>query len=140
MTWSNARQYCINDSNTIVNSTNKTNFTTHLIALEAAVETTSLIYWMKGYYSFDILYIILLLFLFILAWGIQSQFWTDGEASSSAWNWSSQEITWYFNSSDQIIYGNGSNYRIVYSTIQNTYQVTDTDNNKLSNFICEYQG
>jgi hypothetical protein len=48
MTWFDARQYCINDSSRIV--INKTNYTTHLVALESAVETTSLIYWMKGYY------------------------------------------------------------------------------------------
>jgi len=48
MTWSDARQYCINDSSTIV--INKANYTTHLVALESAVETNALIYWMKGYY------------------------------------------------------------------------------------------
>jgi len=46
MTWSDARQSCINDSIVI----NKTNCTTHLVALESAVETTSIIYWMIGYY------------------------------------------------------------------------------------------
>jgi len=51
LTWSDARQSCINDSNTISN--NKTGYISHLVALESAVETTSLIYWMKGYYSFD---------------------------------------------------------------------------------------
>jgi len=48
LTWSDARQYCISDSNAISN--NKTGYITHLVALESAVETTSLIYWMKGYY------------------------------------------------------------------------------------------
>ncbi len=46
MTWSDARQSCINDSIVI----NKTNSTTHLVALESAFETTTLIFWMKGYY------------------------------------------------------------------------------------------
>jgi hypothetical protein len=78
--------------------------------------------------------------LFFLAWGIQNHFWTDGVASSSAWDWSNQTITWYFNSSDQTIYGNGSNYRIVYDIVQNTYIIEDANNNKLSYFICEYQG
>ena len=47
MTWSNAQQYCYNESSRI--STNKTGYTTHLVALESAFETTSLLYWMKGY-------------------------------------------------------------------------------------------
>ncbi len=51
VTWSAAQQYCINDSKTIV--TNKTGYITHLVAFESAVETTSLIYWLKGYYSFN---------------------------------------------------------------------------------------
>jgi hypothetical protein len=76
----------------------------------------------------------------LLAWGIQSQFWVDGVESSSAWNWSNQPITWYFNSSEQDIYGNGSNYRITYDAPQNTYKVVDDINNKPSHFICEYQG
>ena len=46
MTWSDARQYCINDSNII--TINKTNYITHLVAFESAIETTSLIYWMRG--------------------------------------------------------------------------------------------
>lgn len=118
MTWSNAQQYCANESSSIV--TNQTGFITHLLALESATETISLIYWMK-------------------AWGIESQFWTDGVASSSSWNWSEQAITWYFNSSDRIFYGNGSNYRMIYSTAQRTYQIADETNNKISHFICEYQ-
>lgn len=119
MTWSDARQSCINESNII--NTNKTGYIIHLLAFESAIETTSLIYWMK-------------------AWGIQSQFWTDGIASSSTWDWSNQDITWYFNISEQSIYGNGSNYRIIYDTSANTYRVADANNNKMSNFICEYQG
>ena len=46
MTWSTAQQYCDNEQNTIV--TNRTDFITHLLALESAFETTSLMYWMKG--------------------------------------------------------------------------------------------
>ncbi|UJR23849.1 hypothetical protein I4U23_026824 [Adineta vaga] len=118
MTWSDAQQYCANESNSIV--TNKTGYTTHLLAFESAVEPTSIIYWMK-------------------AWGIEGQFWIDGMASSGSWNWSNQAIIWYFNASDQLIVGNGSNYRIVYSSSANTYQVVDDVNSKLSNFICEYQ-
>jgi hypothetical protein len=76
----------------------------------------------------------------MLAWGIESQFWTDGVASSASWSWSNQALTWYFNVSDQLIVGNGSNYRIVYSTAAGTYQVVDDSSNKLSYFICEYQG
>jgi hypothetical protein len=76
----------------------------------------------------------------MLAWGIDSQFWTDGVASSSSWNWSNQAITWYFTSSNQKINGNGTNYRIVYSTAANTYQIVDDINSRLSYFICEYQG
>jgi hypothetical protein len=76
----------------------------------------------------------------MLAWGIQSNFWTDGVASSSSWDWSDQSIAWYFNTSDQVIYGNGSNYRLVYNSIQNTYDVFDANNNQTSYYICEYQG
>jgi hypothetical protein len=50
MTWSNARQYCINDLNTT--GTNTAGSITHLIALESAMETTALTYWMKGFYLF----------------------------------------------------------------------------------------
>ncbi len=79
---------------------------------------------------------------YILAWGIQSNFWTDGVASSSSssWEWSNQSITWYFNTTNQIIYGNGSNYRLVYDQTQNTFDITDATNNQMSYFICEYQG
>ncbi|CAF3981855.1 unnamed protein product [Adineta steineri] len=118
LTWSDARQYCIND--TSANLTNRTGYTTHLVAFESVVETTSLVYWMK-------------------AWGIESQFWTDGVAASSSWNWSNQAVSWYFNASDQLINGNASNYRIVYSNTVKTYQVVDDMNSKLSHFICEYQ-
>jgi hypothetical protein len=82
----------------------------------------------------------MIFFLLILAWGIQSQFWIDGVASSSVWDWSNQTITWYFSLSDQKIYGNGSNYRIIYDPTQNTYEVSDDINNRLLPFICEYQG
>lgn len=119
MTWSDARQFCVNDSKTIY--TNKTGYITHLVALESALETTSLIYWMK-------------------AWGIHSQFWTDGIANSTTWEWSNQAITWYFNISNQLIYGNASNYRLVFDVNANTYQIADANNNKMSHFICEYQG
>ena len=78
--------------------------------------------------------------LLILAWGIQSQFWIDGDASASIWNWSSQSISWYFNSSDQTIYGNGTNYEIVYDIAQNTYRVSDEINTRMLPYICEYQG
>lgn len=76
----------------------------------------------------------------LLAWGIKSQFWTDGVAASSTWNWSSQPITWYFNSTDQAINYNGSYYQIVYNTMNDTYNIVDSTNTKLSSFICEYQG
>jgi len=76
----------------------------------------------------------------MLAWGIQSHFWTDGVASSFSWNWSNQSITWYVNASDQTIYGNGSNYRLVYDSTQNTYDIGDANNNQMSYYICEYQG
>lgn len=56
MTWSNAQQYCLNDSKAIV--TNATGFVTHLVALESAVETTSLIYWMKGISLCDLLFVL----------------------------------------------------------------------------------
>ncbi|CAF1112148.1 unnamed protein product [Adineta ricciae] len=118
MTWSDAQQYCLNDSSSIV--TNKTGFITHLASFESAPEPTAIIYWMK-------------------AWGIETQFWIDGVAATGTWSWSKQAIVWYFNTSDQLIVGNGSNYRIVYSSSANTYQVTDDVNSKLSNFLCEYQ-
>jgi len=75
-----------------------------------------------------------------LAWGIESEFWTDGMTSSSTWNWSDQPITWYFNASDRVFDGNGSNYRMIYSSTQKTYQIVDEMSNKISHFICEYQG
>jgi hypothetical protein len=57
VSWTDAANYCNNDSRTIVS--NKTGFVTHLVALESAIETTSLIYWMKGSFvrslSFDLL-------------------------------------------------------------------------------------
>ncbi|CAF0972917.1 unnamed protein product [Rotaria sp. Silwood1] len=118
LTWSDARQYCINDTNAL--RTNKTGYITHLVALESATEIKSLIFWMK-------------------AWGIQNKFWIDGVAASSSWSWSNQPITWYFNSSDQIINHNGSYYQIVYNSAQNTYNIIDEINNQLSPFICEYQ-
>jgi hypothetical protein len=46
MTWSNAQQFCFNESSRI--TINKTGYITHLVALESAFETTSLVYWMKG--------------------------------------------------------------------------------------------
>jgi hypothetical protein len=49
MTWSNAQQYCINDSSST--GINRTGSITHLVALESAFETTSLLFWMKGYFS-----------------------------------------------------------------------------------------
>jgi hypothetical protein len=60
VTWSTARQLCINDSMTI--TTNKTGYITHLLALESAIETTSLIYWMKGYLINKFLFNIIFLF------------------------------------------------------------------------------
>jgi hypothetical protein len=49
MTWSNAQQYCINDSSST--GINRTGSITHLVALESAFETTSLLFWMKGYFN-----------------------------------------------------------------------------------------
>ncbi|CAF0757325.1 unnamed protein product [Rotaria sordida] len=118
MAWSDARQYCINDANTL--GINQTGYITHLVALESVTEIKSLFFWMK-------------------AWGIQSQFWIDGVVMSSSWSWSNQSITWYFNSSDQILNRNGSYYQIFYDTAQTTYDISDDINNKLLPFICEYQ-
>jgi hypothetical protein len=77
---------------------------------------------------------------FLSAWGIESEFWIDGKVTSKSWDWSSQKIVWYFNSTDQAIVGDGSNYQIVYNPTKNTYQVIDEVNSKLSYFICESQG
>ncbi|CAF3359824.1 unnamed protein product [Rotaria socialis] len=118
LAWSDARQYCINDTNRL--GINKTGSVTHLLAFESATETKSLTFWMK-------------------AWGIQGSFWIDGTVSSSSWNWSGQPITWYFNSSDITINNNGSNYQIFYDTIHNSYTIIENINNKLLPFICEYQ-
>ncbi|CAF2038172.1 unnamed protein product [Rotaria magnacalcarata] len=118
LTWSDARQYCINDTNRL--GISKARHVTHLLAFESATETKSLTFWMK-------------------AWNIHSSFWIDGIVSSSSWDWSGQPITWYFNASDITINNNGSNYQIFYDTVHNSYTITDNINNKLLPFICEYQ-
>lgn len=118
VTWAQAQTLCNNDISTL--NTNKTDSVTHLLALESAIETTSLIYWLK-------------------AWGIQSQFWTDGIVSSKSWSWSNQTIIWYFNSSDRVLDGDGTNYRLVYNASHNGYQVFDDSNTRSSYYMCEYQ-
>lgn len=46
MTWTNAQQYCNSEQDN--NISNRTDSIVHLLALESAFETTSLLYWMKG--------------------------------------------------------------------------------------------
>ncbi|CAF1025493.1 unnamed protein product [Didymodactylos carnosus] len=118
ITWNNARNMCVNDSNSLTS-----NFTgkTHLLSLESATESTSLMYWLKG-------------------WNIQDSFWIDGFASNQTWTWSDQKITWYFNISEQMFNGNGSNYRIFYNQVQNEYNIMDDIEVKQTHYICEYQG
>ncbi|CAF4611296.1 unnamed protein product [Rotaria sp. Silwood1] len=119
-TWSNARQYCYNDSSLLSVNETVTNFTTHLIALEHVTEKTSLYYWMKAY-------------------DIKTQFWIDGNVFASSWSWSNQSITWFFEANERAVTGNLSNYKLIYDPDQTTYQIADEVENKLLNFICEYQ-
>ncbi|CAF0813108.1 unnamed protein product [Didymodactylos carnosus] len=51
ITWSSARNICTNDSNSLVTA----NFTglTHLLSLESDTESTSIMYWLSGIYSYS---------------------------------------------------------------------------------------
>lgn len=76
----------------------------------------------------------------MIAWGIHDRFWTDAIAASTSWSWSNQTISWFFTSSERVIFGNGTNYRLVYNANRSGYQIADELDQKLTHFICEYQG
>ncbi|UJR24969.1 hypothetical protein I4U23_006333 [Adineta vaga] len=119
-TWTEARDYCKNDSSVLPANETEPNSVTHLLALEFATEKNSLFYWMKAY-------------------GLQSPFWIDGIVSKSTWNWSDQSISWFFEADKRAVIGNGTNYKLIYNTNGSTFQIADdVKTNKLF-FICEYQ-
>ncbi|CAF1174687.1 unnamed protein product [Adineta steineri] len=118
--WNYAREYCYNDSSVLLKNETVPNATTHLLALEVLTEKNSLFYWMAAY-------------------GLHSQFWIDGTVSLSTWEWSGQSITWYFEASQRAVIGNGTNYKLVYNSTQQGYQIADDIQNSRLFFICEYQ-
>ncbi len=75
----------------------------------------------------------------ILAWGVAGSFWTDGIVSSSTWNWSNQSITWFFTSQERAVIGNGTYYKLAYSSNVSNYQIADDVDSTKLNYICEYQ-
>lgn len=77
--------------------------------------------------------------MFTLAYAIETEFWIDGIFSTATWSWSNQSITWYFSSDEEMVIGNGSNYKLTYNVNKTIYQIADDIGTKQLNYICEYQ-